>query len=98
MMSDYLAGDVAVAAYDGAGVYCVAVDDGLSLITVRRAAVAAATAFECLTGVLCLLMTIDDVDAGRGGCHWVGIGLTEPSEKMRRTRPRKTDGTTETVE
>lgn len=104
-MSDYSAGDVAVAACDGAGGYCVVVavgddvvDDGLSLITVRQAAVAAVTAFEYSMGVLCLSMTIDDVVAGRGGCHWVGIDWTEPSEKTRRTRPRKTDGTTETAE
>lgn len=107
MMSDYLPGDVAVDACDGAGGYCVAVvvavgdevvDDGLSLITVRRAAVAAATAFECSTGVLCLLMTTDAVDVDHGGCHWFGIDWSEPSGKMRRTIPRKTDEITETLE
>lgn len=101
-MSDYSAGDVAVAACDGAVGYCVVVavgddvvDDGLSLITARQAAV---PAFEYSMGVLCLSMTIDDVVAGRGGCHWVGIDWTELSEKTRRKRPRKTDVTTETAE
>jgi len=82
MMSDYSAGDVAVAAYDDAGGCCVAVvvavgddvvEDGLSLIIVRQAAVVAVTVFEYSMGVLCLPMTIDDVVAGRGGRHWVGI-------------------------
>lgn len=100
-MSDYSTGDVAVAAYGGAGEYYAAVGDdvvggGLSLITVRRAVVVARV-FEYSTGVLCLSRTTDVVVAGRGGCHLVGIDWTEPSGMTRRTRRRKTDETTETV-
>ena len=101
MMSDYSTGDVAGAAYGDAGEYCVAVGDdvvdgGLSLITVRRVVVVARV-FEYSIQVLCLSRTTDVVVAGRGGYRLVGIDWTEPSGMTRRTRPRKTDETTETV-
>jgi len=72
MMSDYSTDDVAVGAYGGDGEYCFAVGDDavdgdLSLITVRRAAVVVAKAFECSTEVLCLSRTTDVVVAGRDG-------------------------------